>query len=335
MYKILFDVMGYENPLSHAIEAARLFVKKHRDVSITLVGDANLIKPLLNSENEFMIIDTPEYISQDDSVFSIRHKRNSSLALAFNELKTNNEYQGLLSAANSAVFVYYAYTIIGLLDNVKKPAFMPFIPTLNGIGLNMLDVGAAIDVDEYDLMNFAIMANVIAKKRVTNPVIKTLNIASEDVKGNDLTKKTNSLMKNHMQELGLNYQGFIEPKNILEYPADIIITDGFSGNLVLKTIEGTAKSISGYLKKEYKKKRFFLAALFSLPIFKKMKQKFDYRHNAGAFVLGAKSILVKTHGSADREQFGSSLAMLYDNIKNNALDEINNQLKLFYDKQQK
>ncbi|MCV3728462.1 phosphate acyltransferase PlsX [Ureaplasma miroungigenitalium] len=334
MYKILFDVMGYENPLSHAINAARNFVKKHPEVEITLVGDEQLIRPLFTSQNEFPILHANEFISQDDSVLSIRHKRDSSLSMAFKKLKDDSSYQGLLSAANSAVFVYYAYSIIGLIDHIKKPAFMPFVPTVDGVGLNLLDVGASIEVDEYDLLNYAIMAKVIAAKRVTNPVVKILNIASEEIKGNALVKKANALFKEHDKELNLNYQGFIEPKTILEHPADVIVTDGFSGNLVLKSLEGTAKTLTSFLKQEYKKKRHCLAALFSIPIFKKMKSFFDYRNTAGAFVLGTKSILVKAHGSADEKQFSASLNVLYDNIKNNALEEITENLKRFYDQRE-
>lgn len=325
--RIVLDTMGYENELSHAIKAAIDFKTTHQDVEIVLVGNEEEIKPLLNN-HQFEIIHTTTFIDQKDTVISARRKTESSMHKGLNYLKENSDVDGMLTAGNTAVFVYNAYSIIGLLDHIKKPAFMPFVPTMDQVGMNILDVGASIQVDGEDLFNFAIMANAIAKNRVENPKIGILNIGTEEHKGFSYHHDAHKLLLNS----SLNYKGFIEPKNIVEREVDVLVTDGFAGNIALKTMEGVALSLGNFLKKEYKKKRYFLAGLFSLPIFKKVKKIFDYRNNAGAFVLGTKKILVKTHGSADYLQFMSALRMLYESVQNNVLETITKDLEQHYGK---
>lgn len=325
--RIILDTMGYENELSHAIKAAIDFSLMYSNLEIILVGDEHKIKPLLNN-HQFEIIHTTTFISQKDTIISSRRKIDSSMHKGLTYLKENDHIDGMLTAGNTAVFVYNAYSIIGLLEHIKRPAFMPFVPTMDGVGMNILDVGASIEVDGVDLFNFSIMANALAKTRVENPKIGILNIGVEEHKGFDYHHQAHELLSNS----SLNYKGFIEPKKIIEREVDILVTDGFAGNIALKTMEGTAYSLSNFLKKEYKKKRYFLAALFSLPIFKKTKKIFDYRNNAGAFVLGTKKILVKTHGSADYLQFISALRMLYESIQNNVLDTIKKDLEKHYGK---
>lgn len=321
--KIIVDTMGYENDLSHCIKAVLDFQKNKNDLKIILVGNKSKIIPFLNKENDFEIIDTDVEILQDDTVFSARRKINSSMLLGLKRLNEDDEIQGMLTAGNTAVFVFNAFSTIGLIEGIKKPAFMPFVPTIDGVGMNILDVGASTEVDGEDLFNFAIMANALAQNRIANPKIGILNIGTESHKGFEYHKQADELLKNS----NLNYIGFVEPKKIIEREVDILVSDGFSGNIALKTMEGTAKTISNYLKNEYKRKRNFLAALLSLNIFKKIKKTFDYKNNAGAFVLGMKKILVKTHGSADYQQFISSLRMLYDTIKQDPISLIKEELK--------
>ncbi|WP_303923192.1 phosphate acyltransferase PlsX [Ureaplasma parvum] len=326
--KILLDTMGYENALEHVIKAAKDFYYQHKtDLEIILVGNEQLIKPLLDNDWRFFpIVHTEIYIDQNDTILSARKKQNSSMHLALKYLK-DRQANGMLTAGNSAVFVYNAYATIGLLEHIKKPAFMPFVPTNDGGVTNLLDVGASIDVDGKDLLNFAIMANAIAKMRVSNPRIGVLNIGTEKHKGLSCHQEANELLKTS----NLNYVGFIEPKTILEREVDVLIADGFSGNIALKTIEGVSKTIANFLKNEYKRPKNLLAALFSKSIFKKMKKTFDYKDHAGAFVLGLNGVLVKTHGSADYQQFMSALKILYKTIKADVLNEIKRDLKNYYE----
>lgn len=320
--KIAVDVMGFENEISEAISAIEFFIKFHNNLEIIIVGDETKIKPLLsNHSNKIEILHTDQFVTQDDSIFSLRTKNNSSMQIAANLLK-DNKVDGLLSAGNSSIFVFIMYSTIGLLPGVNKLGFMPTIPTIDGKVCNMIDVGANIDCSSNDLFKFAIMANAYASQRIDKPKIAILSNGTECYKGRQLEKDTASLL----EKANLNYVGYVEANNIFNHFADIIITDGYTGNLVLKSLEGTGKVISTFLKKEYKKPKNIIASLFSLSIFKKMKKTFDYKENAGAFVLGLNKICVKTHGSADKQQFLSSLRMLYDTIKNNVINKIKNEI---------
>lgn len=325
--KIAVDVMGFENEISEAIFACQSFVNFYQDVEIILVGDEVKIRPFLQqSNNRISILHTDQFISQDDSILNLRTKTNSSMQLTAN-LLANKKVDGLLSAGNTAIFVFIMYSTIGMIDGINKLGFMPTIPTRNGKVFNMIDVGANIDVTPDDLVKFAIMGSIYAKQRTfSDPKIGILNIGTEHHKGRALERETAELIKTKTK---LNYVGFVEPKNLLNYAADVIVTDGFSGNLVLKTMEGTAKTIGGFLKDEYKKPWNILGKITSVFALKKLKSTFDYKENAGAFVMGLKQICVKTHGSADKRQFSSSLRMLYNCIKNDVVKQITTQIKKY------
>lgn len=316
--KIAVDVMGFENEISHAIVACRKFLKNHTDLKIILVGDKKQIEPHFQKLNEFEIVHTDVYVSQDDTILSSRRKMNSSMQLTANLLK-ENQVDGVLSAGSTPIFVYIMYSTIGLLEGIKKPGFMPTFPTVDKVGFNMIDVGASIDVDVYDLVMYGIMANEFAKQRMQKPRLAVLNIGTEDHKGTVLQRKANEILK---QMDDLNYIGYVEPNNLLDRASDVVLCDGYSGNIALKAMEGSIKIFSDVLKKAYKKPQNFLAALFSLPIFKTIKEQFNYKNNAGAFVLGLNKIAVKTHGSADEQQFLSSLRMLYECLDHNVLENI-------------
>ena len=323
MIKVALDVMGFENEINEAILASREFLKNHKDLEIILVGNQELILPLIKKD-EFKIVHTDQFVLQDDTVFSARRKMNSSIQLCANLLK-NKEIDGILSACNSGIFVFTLYSTIGTIQGVEKLGFMPTIPKLDGI-FNMVDVGASIDVNENDLLKFSIMANEYAKQFKEKPIIKLLNIGTEEHKGKELQIKTNEILKN---AIDLNYQGFLEPNKLLNSDADVVISDAFTGNIALKTMEGTAKTIGNALKYEFKKPKNIIKALFAKSVLKKVTKKFDYKDHAGAFVLGLNELAVKTHGSADKRQFLSSLKLLYNSIKFDVLNKMKESLKKY------
>lgn len=320
--KIAVDVMGFENEISEAIFAIEMFLKLHNDLEVTIVGDENKIKPLIKEfTSRINVLHTEQFVTQDDSIFSLRNKTNSSMQLTANLLK-DGKVDGLLSAGNSSIFVFIMYSTIGLIPGVSKLGFMPTIPTIDNQIFNMIDVGANIDCTPDDLVKFALMANVYTMQRVSKPKIAILSNGTEHHKGRTLEKETDELLR----KTSLNYIGYVESNKLFNHVADVVVTDGFTGNLVLKALEGTGKVMSDFLKKEYKKSWNLFPAILSIPIFKKMKKTFDYKENAGAFVLGLNKICVKTHGSADKQQFLSSLRMLYNSIKNNVIENIKKEI---------
>ncbi|WP_031489082.1 phosphate acyltransferase PlsX [Ureaplasma canigenitalium] len=325
-YQIVVDTMGYENKLEECLRAVLDFINKHMDTLVYLVGNERAISDFFGNDERIKIIHASEEITQSDTIITSRRKPDSSMKIALEFLNKNDQIDGLLSAGNTSVFVYLSYSTIGLLDHVKKPGFMPLLPTYDNIGTNIVDVGANLNVDEYDLLNWAIMGNAIAKTRVDNPKIGIINIGVEDHKGYDYHQKANQLLKNST----LNYIGFIEPNKVLYREADIYVSDGYAGNLVLKSMEGTAKFIADFLKTNYKKPKNWLGALFSVGVLKNLKKTLNYKNKAGAFVVGLKKMVVKTHGSADYEQFSSALLILYNSIKDDVLNKIKKDLKDYY-----
>lgn len=319
MITIALDVMGFENNISEAIRASREFIKKNPKVKIILVGNKDFIKPHLKNESEFEILHTDIEIKQDDTILSLRSKKDSSMQKAI-ELVKDNKADGVLSAGNSAIYVFLTYQIFGLMDEVKKIGFIPFVPTFKGNGFNIVDVGASIDCDENDIYNFAIMGSITAQSRgIQKPRIGLLNIGVEKHKGFDWHKKVDQKLRDNSS---INYVGYVESKNLLQGICDVVVADGYTGNVLLKTLEGTSKSIMYYLLSKYKKWYNLFGLLFSLPVLLAFKKKFDYKNNAGAFVLGVNKIAVKTHGSADQKQFYSSLRMLKESIEFDLLNKL-------------
>lgn len=318
--KLAIDVMGFENDINEAIRACRDFKKKFSNVNIILVGNENQIKKHLNIVDNFEIVHASDVIKMDDNPISVRHRVDSSMYKAIN-LVAKNLADGVLSAGSTPCYVGLTFVLIGKIPNVSKICFMPYVPTRNNKGFNFLDVGAQKLCTGKDLYHFALMADIYAKnvRGVINPKIGILNIGTEINKGLDYHNDANDLLSNNKD---INYIGFVESRDLLEGNIDIVISDGYSGNLVLKAIEGAAKTISNSLKDELKKPAGWLGLLFSIIPLLRLKKKFDYKNNAGALVLGLNKIAVKTHGSADYKQFFSSLKILKESIEFNVIKGI-------------
>lgn len=314
------DVMGFENPINDAIRACRDFKKKFNHIKLILVGDENKIKQFLKSDDEFEIVHASDEIKMDDNPLFIRNKKESSMYKAI-QLVANNQADGVLSAGSTACYVALCYLLLKKIDDVSKIAFMPYIPTRYKNGLNLLDCGANKVNDANDLIDYAIMGHLYAKhvRKINNPKIGLINIGTEDDKGLDHIIEAHKKLKENKK---INYVGFIEPRYLLEEQVDVAISDGFVGNIVLKTLEGTAKSIGKSLFDEMKKPWGWLGLLFSIVPLLQLKRKYDYKNNAGAFVIGLNKIAIKTHGSADYKQFYSSLRMLKETIDSNFLDTL-------------
>ncbi|MDE7075534.1 MAG: phosphate acyltransferase PlsX [Malacoplasma sp.] len=321
------DVMGYENDISESIKACRDFCKKNNDVKIILVGDETKIKMHLKSNDNFTIHHASEEILMTDDPLTIRNKKNSSMYQAI-ELVKLNKADGVLSAGNTSCFVFLSYIILGKIKGISKIGFMPFMPTRKGNGVNFIDVGANKECDALDLVSFAKMGKIYIEKvrQIKNPKIGILNIGTEENKGLNYHIEANKLLKN---EKNINYIGFIESRELLEgNNVDLIVSDGFVGNITLKALEGTFKTVAKSLLDTRKKPLFgWLWFLLSLPNLLKIKKKFDYKNNAGAIVIGLNKIAVKTHGSADYKQFYSSLRLLKETVNANLIKILEEEFK--------
>ncbi len=319
--KIAFDVMGFENKTSEAIIAARKILKKYKDVEIILVGDKKKIEPLIAKKDKFEIYHADDVIQMDSSPIQAIRMTNSSMYKA-TQLVANNIADGVLSAGSTACFVTIVHFLLKPINKLSKVGFMPFLPTTKkGKYFVIIDVGANKNCDGIDLYNFAKMANIYFKniENIANPSIGIINIGTEANKGFEYQHQANEMLS---KDKNINYVGFVEPRDLLQGIVDIAISDGYTGNLVLKSVEGGLKAISAVLKRNFKKPWNWLSALTSAFVIKNVSKTFDYKNKAGAIVLGLNKPAVKTHGSADKEQFYSALVLLHNIIDKKVTEKI-------------
>jgi glycerol-3-phosphate acyltransferase PlsX len=248
--RLVVDVMG-ESPIEKTIDGIRKFASIHKDLKLILVGKTALIKKVLKTENEFEIVDAKEVVSPTTPLTSTLRNRNTSMYIGMMMVQ-NNQADGMLTAGYTAAYVALSHLIIKPIPGINKPAFMSYVPTANGRGFIFLDVGANITCSGHDLYQFALMANIYCQsiRKIKSPIIKVLNIGTEENKGFDFQKEANILLK---QNNKINYQGFIESRELTLGEADIVVCDGYTGNVALKALEGCMLGINGLLKKEYKK----------------------------------------------------------------------------------
>ncbi|WP_033160120.1 phosphate acyltransferase PlsX [Mycoplasmoides alvi] len=317
-FTIALDCMGFESDPKEAIIAAIKFNALNPNIRFMLFGSKKIIKPYIENNQYISCVDTTEIIEMDDTPISARKKTNSSMYRAI-KCVVDGEADAVLSAGSSGVYTTLCYSMIGKISSKVKPGFMSWVPTIDKNGFYFLDVGANKEFSGSELYNLGLMANTFVKicTNKTNPRIGLLNIGSEDFKGFAYHQEANKLFK---ENNSVNYVGFIEPRYLIEGICDILVSDGYSGNLVLKSLEGSFKTMGKILKKSYK--RNLLAALFSLGIIKNITETFDYKNNAGALILGLNKIAMKTHGSADFKQFFSSLRMTRDMLNTNLINKL-------------
>jgi glycerol-3-phosphate acyltransferase PlsX len=249
--KLAVDVMGFENNINEAILACRDFQRHNKNVSFILVGKEDKINPLLKKSDGFVVHHANDIIKMDDDPMGALRKTNTSMYQAI-QLVADNKADGVLSAGSTTVYVALVYYLLKLIPGINKPAFMPFLPTANGRGLTMLDVGANKTCNGKDLYQFAVMAKIYCQliRNIFQPEIGIINIGTEDNKGFDYHQEAHQLLK---QDKQLNYVGFVETRNLLKGEIDIAITDGYTGNITLKALEGGLLALKNAMKKEYHK----------------------------------------------------------------------------------
>jgi glycerol-3-phosphate acyltransferase PlsX len=248
--KLIVDVMG-ENPVKKIINGLRKFKSIHSDVELIILGNENEIKNTLTDKDQFTIVNCDKAVTPESHLPSILRDKETSMYKGLSMVQ-NNEADGMLSAGYTPAYVTLSHLLIKPINGINKPAFMSYVPTSNNRGFIFLDVGANINCSGEDLYQFAIMANIYSKtiRKIENPAINVLNIGTEETKGFEFHKNANELLKN---DKSLNYQGFIESRELSSGITDIVVCDGYSGNLGLKALEGCLLAINSLLKKEYKK----------------------------------------------------------------------------------
>ncbi|MDJ1645776.1 phosphate acyltransferase PlsX [Mycoplasma sp. M5725] len=327
MKKIAFDIMGNDKGILPAIQASVQFVEQNPTFEIILVGNEDEInKHYKKKLNNIKIKDskiTLKFTQQFRSVLN----QSSSMIDAIKMVK-NDEADAVLSCGDSGMYLASSTFLIGRMPNISRPAFMPFIPTIKkDKQFLLLDVGANRENTAQQLLEWAKLSSSFYKHMFNkeNPIVKLINIGEEEYKGTTLVRETASLLQ---QEFTINYQGFIEPRILLNNETDIAIIDGFSGNLILKSMEGAILVFKSLLKESILKTgwRKFLALLLK-PAFKEVGEKFDYRNVGAAWVIGLNKIVIKTHGSSDKKSFLGALNQVKIALEKNILEEVKRELE--------
>lgn len=322
--KVVVDAFGGDNAPLEVVEGAVMAVKQNKDLTIVLTGDETKIKEILKDRTERIeIVDAKDVITNDDvPTLAIRQKKDSSMVRAFDLLKENDDVVGLVSAGSTGAVLSGVIMKIGRIKGISRPALCPILPTVvDGRSVVICDCGANVDCKSENLLHFAIMASVFYSitNGVENPRVALLNNGAEEHKGNELTKTTYSLMKT----LPINFVGNIEAREVMLGNVDVIVADGFAGNVLLKSVEGTAKAMSQMLKKDAKKNVFHMLGALMMGKFNGLKNKMDMDKYGGAPFLGCKKLVVKTHGSANRENFKNTILQvvkLYENKMNEKIE---------------
>ncbi|MCL6457117.1 MAG: phosphate acyltransferase PlsX [Gorillibacterium sp.] len=297
--RIAIDAMGGDNAPEAVVEGALMAARAWPDTEIILVGKVSRIEALLRDKpSNLTLVGAEDMItSHDEPVKAVRNKKDSSMVVAA-RLVREEKADAFISAGNSGALLASGLLIVGRVPGIDRPALAPMIPTIDGVGTLALDVGANMDVKPENLLQFALMGSIYRSKvdGMASPRVGLLNVGTEESKGNDLTKAAYPLLK----EAPIHFVGNVEARDVLAGECDVLVCDGFAGNILLKTLEGTAGTMFKMLKQQFTKSTMSkLAAAVLAPGLKEFKKKLDYTETGGAPLLGLKGLVLKSHGSSN------------------------------------
>jgi glycerol-3-phosphate acyltransferase PlsX len=329
---IALDAMGGDNAPACVLEGAAMALVRHPGIRFLLFGNRpmleSILKKLPSLQAACEIVHTDSVIAGDDKPsLAVRRGRESSMWLSIQSVK-DEKACAVVSAGNTGALMAMSKLIMRTLPGISRPAIAALFPTMRG-ECAMLDLGANVESNANDLYNFAIMGDAFARAvlGLSRPKIGLLNVGSEELKGREEVKETAALLKN--SPLGLNYYGFIEGNDIPLGKVDVVITDGFTGNVALKTAEGTARLIRTYLRDAFSSSPLAkTGALLSSGALRAVKEKLDDRKRNGAMFLGLNGITVKSHGGADAYSFCNAISVAVELVAHRINERIIEELKL-------
>ncbi len=328
---IALDAMGGDHAPACVLRGAEMALIRHPGIKFLLFGNRYILEPLLAQiallKNNCEIVHTEEVVASDDKPsHAVRRGRKSSMWLAIESVKEGRSC-AIVSAGNTGALMAMSKLILRTLPGISRPAICALFPTLRGECV-MLDLGANVESDAQDLFRFAVMGDAFARAvlGLSKPKIGLLNVGSEELKGHDEVKGAMELLKNSTRDL--NFHGFIEGNDIAMGTVDVVVTDGFTGNVALKTAEGAARLIRTYLKEAFNSSPVAkLGGLLATGALGIVKDKLDDRKRNGAMFLGLNGIAVKSHGGADAFSFCNAVSVAVElvahDINTRIMQEIN------------
>jgi glycerol-3-phosphate acyltransferase PlsX len=322
---IAIDAHGGDHGVSVTVPAALSAIDTHSDLSIILVGQQQALADQLAVNNSrhtdrVSIHNATQIVGMDESPASaMRGKKDSSMRVAINLVKEGRA-DACISAGNTGALMATARFVLKTLPGISRPAIITAIPTMHG-HVHLLDLGANVDSPAEVLQQFGIMGSILVQsvEGIAAPKIGLLNIGHEDLKGNETVKAAAELLKSSP----INYVGFIEGNDIFTRDLDVVVCDGFVGNVALKTIEGLAQMITSMMKEEFNRNFLTkLAGLFAMPVIKALRRRLDNRRYNGATLLGLGGIVIKSHGSADVYAYSQAISEGYREAEHRITNEI-------------
>jgi len=329
--------MGGDFGPSEIVPAALAVLKKHTDLNLILVGKENVVLEELQNNNatehkRIKLIHAPEVVEMHEAPsHALRNKKESSMRLAIEQVRDGHA-SACVSAGNTGALMATSRFILKMLPGMDRPAICTILPGTHG-HTHVLDLGANVDSSSEQLFQFAVMGAQLtsAVEHKENPSIALLNVGEEDIKGNDRVKQAATLLA----ESHLNYIGFVEGTDLYRGEVDVIVCDGFVGNIALKASEGLAEFLRYHATKQFRSSYYAkLAAFIAMPVLKALKRKIDPKNYNGASLLGLRGIVIKSHGSADRASFATAIEEAIIEVENNVPEKINTKLEqLLIDRQ--
>ncbi len=328
---IAIDAMGGDNSPNKTLEGVKIFLNKNKsnnDFILNIFGKEEIIKEKLNQFNinsdAINIINSKNVVSDEESpMTAVKNSKNTSMWNCIqHQLEGKSDIS--LSAGNTGVLLVISRMILKMMNEVSKPALAGLWPNKNGMNV-VLDLGANIECNDQNLIDFAELGSALFKSLFPSekPKVGLLNVGSEEIKGTEMLKSASKKLKELSNDDNFIYNGYVEGNHIMSGDTNVIITDGFTGNIALKTAEGTAKFITSNLKKSLNK----FSLLFSFFSLKRFKDKLDPRKYNGAIFLGLNGPVVKSHGGIDSMGFYHSIDLCYKIIKGDLMNEIKKNLK--------
>jgi len=328
------DCMGGDSGVSVTLPACRAFLDKHPQAELLLVGTAEALAPAASWPRAHCVVAT-EVVTMDDGIeVALRRKKDSSMRVAIKQLLAVDggkaPAHACVSAGNTGALMAVARYLLKTLDGIGRPAIAAVLPNRRDGFTTVLDLGANVDCTPEHLLQFAVMGSalVAAIEGKDEPSVGLLNIGEEAIKGSETIKRAGELLRAAAAAEHLNFVGNVEGNDIFKGTTDIVVCDGFVGNVVLKSAEGMASMLSEFIRQEFSRNLFTrLAALVALPVLKHFKQRVDHRRYNGAALLGLRGLVFKSHGAADVLAFENALARAYDAARNRLLDRVHDRIR--------
>ena len=331
--RIAVDCMGGDHGTSVTLPASRAFLDKHPDAELLLVGTAEALAPARDWPR-CTLVTASEVVTMDDPVeVALRRKRDSSMRVAIAQCKPGEgapaAAHACVSAGNTGALMAVARYVLKTLEGIDRPAIATVMPHRRDGFTTVLDLGANVDCTPEHLLQFALMGSALvgAVDGKEEPTVGLLNIGEEAIKGSETIKRAGELLRQAGAAGLINFHGNVEGNDIFKGTTDIVVCDGFVGNVLLKTSEGLASMMGEFIKQEFTRGLYGkFAALVALPVLRHFKARVDHRRYNGAALLGLRGLVFKSHGSADAFAFEHALARAYDAARNRLLDRVHDRI---------